>query len=144
VIARRYKIGVDALRRHKAAHLSPALVKMALARRTDESAVAYEATVGRIESLIERLEALLGVAEDRKSLVGGANIARELRQCLELVAKLRGELDERPVSQTINVLSSPEFGRVVATIISTLEPFPEARVAIADKLEAIEAKAVER
>ena len=27
-IARRYKIGVDALRRHKSAHLSPALVRI--------------------------------------------------------------------------------------------------------------------
>jgi hypothetical protein len=110
-ISRRYKISVDSLKRHKAAHLSPALTRVAL-------------------------------EQDRKSLIGGANVARELRQCLELVARLRGELDTRPVSTVVNVMSSPEFAQIVATIIGTLEPWPDARVAIADRLDAIDVKAV--
>ncbi|MGD0285106.1 MAG: hypothetical protein ABSC31_01805 [Acidimicrobiales bacterium] len=101
-----------------------------------ESALsAYESTVTRLESLIDRLEGLLTVAENRKSLVGGANVAREIRQSLELISRLRGELNERPVNATINVLATPEFTGVVARLIAALEPYPAARLAAAEVLD---------
>ena len=112
-VARRYRLSPDSVRRHKAAHLSPALTRLAVDHLRDESAgAACNATVDRIESLIGRLEDLLSLAEERRSLVGGANVARELRQCLELVARLRGELDDRP-QVALNILASPEVGRLV-------------------------------
>jgi hypothetical protein len=139
-IAKRYRLSPDSIRRHKAAHLSPALTRVAVEHLRDASAgVAFESTVDRIESLIERLENLLTVAEERRSLIGASNLARELRQCLELVARLRGELDDRP-QVAVNILASPEVGRLVATVIAALEPYPAARVAVADRLEAIDVK----
>ena len=142
-VARHNQVSVDSLKRHKARHLSPALTAVALEHVREQSARgAYDQTVDRLESLIDRLEDLLAVAEDRKSLVGGANIAREIRSALELVARLRGELDMRPVNVAFNVMASEEFAEVLSTIIGTLEPWPEARVAIADKLNAIDVQGV--
>jgi hypothetical protein len=88
-----------------------------------------------LESLIDRLEGLLTVAEDRKSLMGGANVAREIRSSLELIARLRGDLDTRPVNTTINVLTTPEFTGVVSCLIEALAPWPQARIAAAQVLD---------
>jgi hypothetical protein len=139
-VAKRYKLSPDALRRHREGHLSPALAAVAVERYGAESAAAaFDQTTARIESLIARLEGLLEVAEERKSLLGGANIAREIRQSLELIARLRGELDERPVTTVVNVLASPEFTAAVTAMLTATERYPEARVAIADALERLDA-----
>lgn len=135
-IARHYRLSADAIKRHKANHLSPALTRVALDTvRGDSAVVALDTTVDRIESLVIRLEGLLGIAEERKSLLGGANVARELRQCLELIARLRGELNDRPQNVTVNVLSTPEFASMTARLIEALAPWPQARLAAADVLD---------
>jgi hypothetical protein len=135
-VARQYKVSPDALRRHRSAHLSPALIKVAIEKYGEITAASgYEATVTRLESLIDRLEGLLTIAEDRKSLIGGANVAREIRQSLELISRLRGELDTRPVNTTINVLTTPEFTGVVSRLIEALAPWPQARIAAAQVLD---------
>ncbi len=135
-IAKRHRVSRDAVGRHKKKHLTPALVAVALERMRDESArSAYDATVDRLETLIDRLEDLLSVAEERKSLVGGANIAREIRSALELVARLRGELQDKPQSVVVNVLSTGEFASITARLIEALAPWPEARIAAADVLD---------
>jgi hypothetical protein len=135
-VGHKYKVSPDALRRHRAAHLTPALVKVAVERYGAETASsAFEATVGRLEGLVDRLEALLTVAEDRKSLIGASNLAREIRGSLKLVARLRGMLDERPVHTTVNVLATPEFVGVVSRLIEALAPYPEARLAAAGVLD---------
>lgn len=136
-IAKRHRVGRDSLRRHRAAHLSPALARVALKRVGDESARdAFDATVDRLESLIERLEGLLSVAEERKSMIGGANIAREIRQSLELIARLRGELQERP-TVAINVLASPEIVAYTAAIARVIELHPEIRADIVREFQRV-------
>lgn len=126
-IARRFKLSSDALRRHKMAHLSPALAMVAVERYGVESARdAFDSIIPQLESLIARLEALMGVAEDRKSLIGASNLAREIRQSLELIGRLRGELQERP-AVAINVLTSPEIVAYTAAIARVIELHPEIR-----------------
>ena len=61
---------------------------------------------------------------------------RRLQGQLELIAKLLGELDERP---QINVLLTPEWARVRGVLVEALAPFPEARAAAAAALVAAEA-----
>jgi len=135
-IARRFKLSSDALRRHREAHLSPALAQVAIERYGKDSAVAaFDSIIPQLESLIARLEALMDVAEDRKSLIGASNLAREIRQSLELIGRLRGELDERSVVTTVNVLATTEFSGIVAKLITALMPYPEARLAAAEVLD---------
>lgn len=54
----------------------------------------------------------------------------------ELLAKLAGLLDDRP---QINVLVAPEWLRLRAELVAALEPFPDARQAVAARLVALEA-----
>lgn len=139
-IARRHRLSEDALRRHKSNHLSPALAKVAVERfGTDSARQAFDSVVDRVESLVGRLESLLTLAEEKGALTGGSNVAREIRQSLELIARLRGELDERPTFTTVNVLTTPEFAQAVAAILGATERYPDARIAIADALDAIDA-----
>src|SRR3954453_21307670 len=61
---------------------------------------------------------------------------RETRGCLELLAKLLGELDERP---QVNLLLAPEWRTVRGALLAALAGFPEARAAVARQLLALEA-----
>ena len=139
-VARRYKVSADSIKRHKSNHLSPALAKVAVERYgADTARTAFDSVVDRVESLVGRLEGLLSLAESKGALTGGSNVAREIRQSLELIARLRGELDDRPQFTTVNVLATPEFAAAVTAILAATEPYPEARIAIADRLDAIDA-----
>lgn len=60
---------------------------------------------------------------------------REARGNLELLAKLLGELDETP---RMDVLISTEWLTVRTTLLEALGPHPEARVAAAGALLALE------
>jgi hypothetical protein len=55
-----------------------------------------------------------------------AAIDRAARQ-LELLARLRGELNEAPV---INIHTHPEWIELRIVILRALEPYPEAKAAI--------------
>jgi hypothetical protein len=54
---------------------------------------------------------------------------------LELIAKLIGELDERP---QVNVLVNPQWITVRTALLSALAPYPEARSAVATALLAVD------
>lgn len=126
-VAERYGVSVDSLKRHRNGHLTPALIRVAGERRNEASAVpAHE----RLEALYDRASALLSQAEAKGSVMGGAAVLRELRQIVETLAKLSGELDERP-TVTVNLLSTPEVVEFMTRLLAALEPFPEARVAAA-------------
>jgi hypothetical protein len=137
---RRFKLSPDALLLHRRDHLSPALAKVAIERYTADSAGrAFDSVVDRVESLVTRLEALLSLGEQKGALTGASNVAREVRQSLELIARLRGELDTRPTVTTVNLFSTPEFANLVSAVLEATQAFPEARLVIADRLDAIQA-----
>ena len=58
---------------------------------------------------------------------------RELRGLVELLAKITGELDERP-SVTVNLTASPEWQHLQGVILAALARFPDAREAVAGAL----------
>jgi hypothetical protein len=58
----------------------------------------------------------------------------QARGNLELLGKLAGELDERPVT---NVLISPKWLELRAVIVGALEPHPGAREAVLRALEGV-------
>lgn len=59
----------------------------------------------------------------------------QLRPSVELLAKLVGELDERAV---VNVVLSPEWQAVRGALLEALQPYPEARLAVAARLVALD------
>jgi hypothetical protein len=60
----------------------------------------------------------------------------QIQSNLELVAKLIGQLDERPV---INVLITSEWRKLRTIMLEALAPYPDARVALADAIRRIDA-----
>ena len=59
---------------------------------------------------------------------------REARGCLELLAKLLGELRD---GAAVNVAVSPGWVAVRSAILDALAPYPDARLAVAVRLETI-------
>lgn len=62
--------------------------------------------------------------------------AERLQDLLQLVAKLIGDLDDRP---TVNVVLSPEWQATRGVLLEALLPFPEARASVAGALLKLEA-----
>jgi hypothetical protein len=127
-IAERFGTSATALHRHKGEHL-PA--KLVMAQQAEEVAQADD-LLADVRSLQERTLAILEAAEESNQHRTALSAIREARSNLELLAKLLGELDERP---TVNVLISPEWLELRAVIVGALEPHPTARGAVLRALE---------
>ena len=126
-IAAKYRVSPDAMERHNAAHLPRALVR---AQAAQEVAHADD-LLAQVRSLQDRALAILGTAEQAGDLKVALGAIREARGNLELLAKLLGELDDRPVT---NVLIAPEWLGMRAALLGALAPYPEASVAVATAL----------
>jgi hypothetical protein len=128
-LAAKYRdISEDALGRHKANHL-PAKLVMA-----EQAAEVVEANnlLDQVGDLQRRALAILDKAEEAGELRTALLAIREARGNLELLAKLLGELDERPV---VNLNICPEWLELRTVIVGALEPHPEALRAVVGALE---------
>jgi hypothetical protein len=123
-IARQFAISKDALGRHAKEHLPELLSR---AYRAEEAARADD-LLSQVEELQSKTLNLLLKAEEAGELRAALSAIREARGNVELLAKLRGELDERP---QVNILIAPE---VQAVILEALRPYARARLAVADAL----------
>lgn len=133
-IAADFGVGRSAITRHNAHHLSPAL----LALRVAEQEAANASLVDRIQSLIARAERLLSAAEQDGRAATALTAVRELRGLLELLGKATGELDERTQVAVLNVVASADWQAIRAAMQTALEPYPEARAAVAAALLQLE------
>lgn len=78
---------------------------------------------------------ILDAAEQSGDLRTALGAIREARGNLELLGKLAGELQ---AGQVVNILVSPQWVTLRSVILESLEPFPEARLAVASALERVE------
>jgi hypothetical protein len=128
-IAAKYRdISEDALGRHKANHLP---TKLVMAEKAKEVAQA-DSLLEQVRDLQGRALAILDQAEMSGDLRTALGAIREARGNLELLAKLLGELDDRP---QVNVLISPEWLELRAVIVGALEPYTDARGAVLRAIE---------
>jgi len=134
-IARKFGVSEDALERHRAAgHIAEHLAQAhqaAEVAQADDLLAEVQALRARAYSILLQAEA----AGDLRTALQGIHTALE---CLTLLAKLLGELDERQRIQ-VNILTSPEWRRTRTAIVRALEPYPEARLAVAGALAGLEA-----
>ncbi len=131
-VAGRYRtLGERAVRRHKANHLPARLVLAEKAAEVVEAGTLLE----QVGDLQRRALTILGQAERAGELKTALGAIREARSNLELLAKLLGELDERP---QINLNISPEWLELRTILITALEAHPEALGAVVGALEAAE------
>lgn len=123
-----HRVSKDALSRHKANHLPVTLVQ---AQEAEEVARA-DKLLDEVRSLQARALTILDKAENSGDLRTALGAIREARGNLELLAKLLGELDDRP---QVNVTLSPEWLELRAVIVGALEPHPQAQEAVMQAIE---------
>jgi hypothetical protein len=131
-LASLYDVSEAAVRRHKANHL-PA--KLVMAQAAEEVAQADD-LLDQMQDLQARTLAILEAAESTNQHRTALSAIREARSNLELLAKLLGELDERPVT---NILFSAEWVSVRTAMMEALGSYPQARLAVAERLSELEA-----
>jgi len=107
---------------------------MLKARAANEATLAADllAKVAALEADAKRLGAQAEKAGDLRTALGAV---RELVRIVELLAKLRGELDERP---QVNILVSAQWQNIRRTLLVALEPYPQARAAVSESLLELE------
>ena len=127
-VAKRFELSESAVYRHKAEHLPAHLLK---ARDVEE--------VAQADDLLEQMRHLQAHALDileRAEKAGDLRTAlvaiSQARGNLELLGKLAGELDERPV---VNLNVSSEWLELRTVIVGALEPHPAAHRAVLRALE---------
>jgi hypothetical protein len=117
------------VRRHAANHI-PDAIAAAVERQQAQLVTHGGSLLNQVHDLHARALALLTAAEtagDRKSIIGGI---REARACIELLARLEGQLAERNAT-TVNVLVAPDWMRLRGLILHALRPHPGAAQAVA-------------
>jgi hypothetical protein len=129
-VAKRFRLSESAVYRHKSEHLPAHLLK---AREVEE--------VARADDLLEQVRNLQAHALDileRAEKTGDLRTAlaaiSQARGNLELLGKLAGELDERPM---VNLNVSPQWLELRAVIVGALEAHPAAHRAVLRALEGV-------
>jgi transposase-like protein len=130
-VAGQYGLSKSAVERHKTEHIPGALTQ---AHGAEEMASADTLLqkIASLEADAKRIGKAAEAAEDFRSAIAAV---RELIRIVELLARLEGQLREQP---TINVLVMPEWLTLRSAIYGALQPFPEARVAVAGALQRID------
>jgi len=113
----------DSLRRHKESHIPEALTKAEDAKEVTEA----NTLLKDIRGLRERATIILDKAEKAGDLKTALLGIREARGCIELLAKVEGQLNDRP---QINILVNPQWVELRTLIINALEPYPQAKEAV--------------
>jgi hypothetical protein len=129
-VARRFELSESAVYRHKTEHLPAHLLK---AREVEEVAQA-DHLLEQVRNLQAHALNILERAEKAGDLRTALAAIYQARGNLELLGKLAGELDERPV---VNLNVSPEWLELRAVIIGALEPHPAAHGAVLRALEGV-------
>ena len=125
-VSKRFGIGMTALFRHKEAHILPAVAK---AQHAIEASQGDDllAKVTMLESDARRIQRKAEAAGDLRTAISAI---RELTRVIELLAKLRGELQAAP---QINIAF------VVPVLLDCLSDYPEVKQVVATRLRELDA-----
>jgi hypothetical protein len=129
-VAKRFGLSESAVYRHKSEHLPAHLLK---AKEVEEAAQADE-LLEQVRNLQAHALDILERAEKAGDLRTALAAISQARGNLELLGKLAGELDERPV---VNLIVSPQWLELRAVIVGALEPHPAAHRAVLRALEGV-------
>jgi hypothetical protein len=126
-----FRVSPDAVDRHFAAHLPARLVKAADAKEVAQA----DDLLSQVRDLQARALSILDQAEEAGDLKVALAAIREARGNLELLAKLLGQLQQEG---TVNVLIAPEWLQVRAVLLQALQPYHDAKYAVAGALARLE------
>jgi hypothetical protein len=121
--ARRVGCSIPSVTRHLESH-----VPKNLAAATEAQAVANADTLLEdVKGLRKRAIGILETAEEAGDLKTALLGIREARSCMELLAKVEGQLKDTP---QINFVLSAEWIELRTLIVTALDPYPEAQEAM--------------
>lgn len=129
-LASLYDVSEAAVRRHASNHL-PA--KLVMAEKATEVAEAND-LLAQVQDLQARTLSILEDAETTRQHRTALSAIREARSNLELLAKLVGQLDDRP---QVNITLSPEWLELRAVIVGALAPYQDARTEVLRAIEEV-------
>ncbi len=127
-IASQFGVTERAIRNHRTEHLPELLLKASAAVEV----AAADDLLAEVRGLQARTLAILEASEETNEHRIALAAIREALTNLELLAKLLGELDDRPV---VNLTVSPEWLELRAVIVGVLDTHPDARGAVLRALE---------
>jgi hypothetical protein len=130
-IAGRYSVSKTSLGRHKKQHIPAAMSKAVGAHEAAQA----DDLLAQVVSLRDKALSILIKAEKAGDLRTALQGVREAKGCLELLAKLQGELQQEG---TINITLAPEWVQLRTVILQAIEPFPEARSKLAQAVKEVE------
>ena len=129
-ISCQFGVGRMSVERHRE-HIAQAIQNSSVAQ---ESARAFD-VVKQLREINDVARTIMQSAlADKKDGMALFAIDRIQKQ-LELQAKLLGDLNDAP---QLNVYITPEWHTIRATIVASLVPFPDARLAVASALSQLE------
>jgi len=134
-LAGRYSVSKTALHRHKESHLPAELTKA----REAQDVTKADSLLDQVIELRNKALSILAKAERAGELRTALQGVREAKGCLELLARLQGELQERT---TVNILVNPQWITLRTVILKALDGYPEARQAVARALREVEGDVV--
>jgi hypothetical protein len=129
-IADRFGLSKTALIRHHDEHLPETLAKAKAAAETAQA----DDLLSQVRALRSKSMSLLLAAEKAGDIRTALAGIREARACLELLAEMMQAIDRRP---TLNLTLAPEWLTTRSALLEALRPYPEARTAVAARLNAL-------
>ena len=127
-IASRFGTSTTALQRHKSDHLPLRLVQARDAREVTQA----DSLLDRLLDLGRQTSEFLDEARRAKDHALALKAITRAERQLELQARLLGELQD---GQAVNILlASPEWLTLRTGILRALQPYPDARLAVAEAL----------
>ncbi len=150
-MAVRFGISIHSLWRHYYNHIPPAARASMLATRQNYSAANLETLrvnegEGLLANAVEVRRRLYKTAEAAEA-VGDFRAATgayaKILDALNLVGKLLNQFAGHHAQQVNQLVVSPDYLRLRAALINALQPYPDARVAVAKVLRDLEAVEVE-
>ncbi len=128
-VAHRYAVSTDALKRHLREHVPQVLVK---GREAEEAARADD-LLAELRSEKADIQRLKGLAEEEADYRAALLAVDKALKALELQARV-AQLIDKPTE--VNLLIAHN---VQTAIVRALDPYPQARIAVADALAELEA-----
>jgi hypothetical protein len=147
-LARRFGVSADAVGRHAANHVTPAL-RAAILSAQQPSAIDLEQLQaseqeGLLSQLINqraRLQQHAAMAVDYGDIRGAVSAESAITANLGLVGRLLGMIVQRHDVRSTSILISSDYLAMRQAIIDAVRPFPAAALAIADALHRLETDA---
>ena len=129
-IAGQYNLSSSAVQRHKDSHLPKKLAKAKEAKEVTEA----DSLMAELVNLKSKATSLLDQAEATQDYRTAIAAITPIRQVIETLAEIRGELNRQEV---VNISISPVWVEIKAVVLDALQPYPEAKIAVANALKEI-------